>query len=177
MMPIMRLKKWLGVLLVAGVVGLADASYLTWEHYRETVPPCEITWMTRMLGSWSDCGRVLNSEWATIGGVPVAGLGVVFYAGIIIMAVMGLMRSTELEANRPDRMKWSGLPKTWAGRWYGILAMMAVGGLVTSGVLVYLMFGVIKSVCVYCLVSAVNTVVIGVSAMALIGQRRREGEV
>jgi len=178
---------WLVVLLVCGLVGFTDASYLTVEHFRDVPPPCQINWVTQILGPWVDCGRVLTSKWASVGPVPTAALGMVFYGGILGWALIEIIgKSIQVEKYRSikgtENMKGNWLYRNLklvteirkrklvggvsmgefveSGRWYQLLGVMAGAGLVTSGVLVYLMLFVIGSVCLYCMLSAVNTVVI-----------------
>lgn len=163
----MKKKWWVILLLVCGLVGLADASYLTWEHFRDVPPPCEITWVSRVLGNWVDCGRVLNSKWAMVGSIPTSMLGMMFYAGVLGWAGIELLRFKidDLRLTICNKEVSELLSSKW---WYRLLILMAVAGVMTSTVLVYLMIGVIGSVCLYCLLSAVNTVVIGVGTWGVI---------
>lgn len=63
---------------ILAAVGFADSSYLTAQHIRGVIPPC---------GASSQCEIVLTSAYATIGGVPTAALGMVYY-GLIIMLLI-----------------------------------------------------------------------------------------
>jgi uncharacterized membrane protein len=58
------------------LVGLAIAGYLTYVHYAGLHPLC--------LAS-GGCEKVQSSHWSKLGGVPVAGLGLVGYAAILIL--------------------------------------------------------------------------------------------
>jgi uncharacterized membrane protein len=60
---------------VLALAGLAISAYLTWVHYAGTEPVCT---------GISDCERVQNSDYAELAGIPVAVLGVVGYAAILV---------------------------------------------------------------------------------------------
>ena len=62
------------VMAALAVLGLAISGYLTWVHYAEVKPYCT---------GISDCVRVQASDFATWGGVPVAVIGMLGYAGIL----------------------------------------------------------------------------------------------
>jgi uncharacterized membrane protein len=57
------------------VLGLAISAYLTWVHYAGIEPVCS---------SISDCERVQSSDYAELAGIPVAVLGVVGYAALLV---------------------------------------------------------------------------------------------
>src|SRR5829696_9199429 len=61
------------------LVGLADAIYLTVEHLAGRSVRCTIT---------SGCEEVLNSAYATVGGVPLAALGAVAYFTVFSLAIL-----------------------------------------------------------------------------------------
>jgi len=56
------------VTALVSLAGLADALYLTVEHLTGNSVRCTVT---------SGCSEVLGSAYASIGGVPVAGLGAI----------------------------------------------------------------------------------------------------
>jgi uncharacterized membrane protein len=61
--------------IVLSIVGLAVAAYLTYVHYEGIKPVC---------GLGGDCEKVQTSEWAELAGIPVAVLGLVGYALILV---------------------------------------------------------------------------------------------
>lgn len=65
--------------LILGFLGFIVATYLTILHYKNIIPPCSLT---------SNCEKVLTSQYATIGPVPVALLGSVFYLLIIGVCIL-----------------------------------------------------------------------------------------
>ncbi len=56
-------------------LGLAIAGYLTYVHYAGISPVCEIA---------HGCEKVQSSRWSEVAGIPVALLGLVGYAGILV---------------------------------------------------------------------------------------------
>lgn len=63
------------------LVGLADAIYLTVEHMAGRAVQCTIT---------TGCNEVLSSGYATIAGVPLAGLGAIAYFAAFSLAILGI---------------------------------------------------------------------------------------
>jgi uncharacterized membrane protein len=61
--------------IVLAVIGLGVAGYLTYVHYEEIRPAC---------GLGGDCVKVQASEWSKLAGIPVAVLGLVAYAVILV---------------------------------------------------------------------------------------------
>jgi uncharacterized membrane protein len=62
---------------VLALVGFADAAYLTATHYAESSVFC---------GASGGCETVLTSEFATLGPVPIALVGAVYYALASLLA-------------------------------------------------------------------------------------------
>ncbi len=72
-----HLSKWLPVVfLVLSLIGFLDATYLTVEHYRGTIPPCTTT---------GGCEKVLTSRYSTMLGVPVALGGALYYLSLLVL--------------------------------------------------------------------------------------------
>ena len=116
------------LMFILTLIGLGDAIYLTIEHYRNIIPPCEIN-----IG-FIDCGQVLNGPYATILGQPVALLGLIYYAVLFISFIYIL-------TNKSSFFKQ-------------IAINLSAMGFVFSMYLVFLMAFVIKAICLYCFVSA-----------------------
>ena len=57
------------------LLGLGISAYLTWVHYAGIEPVCT---------GISDCERVQTSSYAELVGIPVAVLGIVGYAAILV---------------------------------------------------------------------------------------------
>jgi uncharacterized membrane protein len=88
---------WLAPLsLTWCVLGLAVAAYLTYEHYTgSTTLACPASGAV-------DCAKVTSSAWSSILGIPVAPLGLVFFAVMFVLCLPGLLRrrSVALDAAR-----------------------------------------------------------------------------
>ena len=112
------------VIGVLAALGFTDATYLAINHFMGKIPPCTI----------SGCEVVTTSEYATILGVPIALIGALYYAAVLML----LMWYIEKKDGRALE---------------GILYLVSIGALVSLG-LVYLQLFVIKAICIYCMVSA-----------------------
>ena len=56
------------------LVGLAVSAYLTFEHFTDNAT------LACTIGGVVDCAKVTTSQWSTFLGVPVALLGLIFFA-------------------------------------------------------------------------------------------------
>jgi uncharacterized membrane protein len=61
--------------VVLALIGLGVAAYLTYVHYEDIRPVC---------GLGGDCVKVQTSEWSKLAGIPVAVLGLIGYAVILV---------------------------------------------------------------------------------------------
>lgn len=128
-------KTWLFILYTLALIGLFDAIYLTYEHYNPQGGGVACSF-----GIFSDCGRVLRSKYSEIFGIPVAIFGVVQYF-IEFIAVSGIIL---LNINTAKR----------------ILTIFSVNGLLVSIYLIVLQLFVIGSICPYCMLSALVSILI-----------------
>jgi uncharacterized membrane protein len=124
--------------LLVALIGFADATYLTIEHYQGRIPPCSIT---------GGCEQVLTSPYSTLFGVPTSLLGVVYYV-IILAGLFGYF-----ESKNTRLLKWTLLFTTL--------------GFGMSLWFVYLQVFVIHSFCAYCLGSAATSTILFVIAMGV----------
>lgn len=104
-------------------------------------------------GSGGGCERVQASRWAVFLGVPVAAYGVGGYLALLSIALLGL------------RERW--LARPGPTRW---LAFLSGVGCVFALYLTYLEIFVIRSICGWCVASAV--IVGAILAVSLGGLRR-----
>jgi uncharacterized membrane protein len=91
------------------------------------------------------CSDVLSSPWATVFGVPLAIFGFLAYTSMVGFALAPL--AVQPEKNKEQRKKLENL--TWLLLLAGSIAMT-----VFSGYLMYLLAFQIKTVCYYCIASA-----------------------
>ena len=110
------------VAIVLAVIGLGVAGYLTYIHYEGIKPVC---------GLGGDCEKVQTSEWADLAGVPVALLGLIGYAAILVTLFME--REEALVAG----------------------ALIALVGFGFSAYLTYRELFTIDAICPWCVASAV----------------------
>jgi uncharacterized membrane protein len=106
------------------IAGIAIAGYLTWVHYAGLDPVC--------VGGGGGCERVQSSEYADLGGVPVAVIGLFGYLAIGATLLW-----------RDERALMAG-------------ATLALTGFGFSAYLTYLEFEVIDALCQWCIASAVT---------------------
>lgn len=114
------------LLLVLSLLGLADSTYLSLEHYSGIPPACG--------GIFSDCGAVLTSSYSEIFGVPLALLGVFHYTLLSLLLFLTIFQKKEV------------LKK--------YIFLQTAMGIMFSGYLVWLQLGVLNAICIYCMASA-----------------------
>lgn len=127
-----------GLFLLFTIIGFADAAYLTAEHVRGGIPPCTVL---------HGCEQVLTSSYATVGAVPVAAFGMVYYTTLIILMVAYL--------------------DTGIRKYIHAASWLTIGGLLASLYLVSVMAFILKAFCQYCLVSAGTSVSLFVVAFVI----------
>jgi len=128
---------WAVAVLLIALLGFADASYLTIEHYKNVIPPC----------TTSGCETVLTSSFSTIGGVPVSLLGAIYYLAIAIGAF------AYIEGKRHKIFRAA--------------LILPIIGFAVSVVLVSIMGFVIHAWCQYCLVSATLSTILFVLTLLI----------
>jgi uncharacterized membrane protein len=126
--------------LILGFFGFLDAAYLTIEHYKNITPPCTI----------HGCETVLTSAFSTIGPIPVALLGALFYLAVMALCLLILIE---------------GMQKL-----VKFFYLTVAVGFAFSIYLFLLQWLVIKSFCQYCLLSEV----ISTGLLILSGLKFRE---
>ena len=81
------------------VAGLLVSAYLTYEHFTDNAT------LACSIGGVIDCAKVTTSAWSTFMGVPVAPLGLVFFAVSLGLCLPGVWRRTEGWLD-PVRLGW-----------------------------------------------------------------------
>ncbi|MGI9097761.1 MAG: vitamin K epoxide reductase family protein [Solirubrobacteraceae bacterium] len=119
--------------LLTAVLGVGVAGYLTYVHYAGLQPFCA--------GGSHGCERVQSSSYASLGGIPVAVLGLAGYLAIAA-ALVAPGEGARLAA-----------------------AALAVSGFGFSAYLTYLELFVIDAICQWCVVSAVLLTVLAALAV------------
>ena len=125
-----RVSKLAVVAGLLAIVGLVDSIYLTVHHYTAEPVPCSII---------DGCEMVLNSAYATVGGIPLAALGAFAYLDAFIFAVL------------------------WAvGKSFGRL-LFGVQSTIMAAVsiwLIYVQAAKINAFCQFCLLSAATSILL-----------------
>lgn len=129
-----KANKFIFYSILVAFFGFLDATYLTFLHYKNVIPPCTI----------SGCEVVLTSKYATILGVPLALLGSFFYLSVIVVSVLII----------------SNMKPIWLKFYY----LLATTGLIVSAILLGLQAFVIHQFCQYCLLSAATSTGIAILA-------------
>jgi uncharacterized membrane protein len=136
------------IVLVASLVGFADATYLAVQHYREAPVVCEIGGTP-----FGSCEGVLDSPYATVLGIPMSLVGAFYYFIVFLLA--------------------SGFSRTGDIRLMRALAVIAGLGFVTTLWFVYLQLFVLHALCFYCVVSALATTLLFASSLTLFVRARK----
>jgi uncharacterized membrane protein len=135
-------------LVVLGVAGFAIGGYLTIAHWGDQPIAC---------GGVGDCGYVNSSEYASVGGMPVSGLGALLYLAMAFTAIAWL---------RLREVDW--LPIAYWG--------LALAGAGYAGYLTYVELWVLRAICVWCVTSAVLLAVSLVLASLAVFAEPDEGD-
>jgi len=120
-------------------VGIAVAAYLTIVHYAHTAPVC----------TTGGCEKVQHSRYAELAGIPVALLGLVSYAAIVVTTLR------------------RGVGWALAG------VVLALVGVAFSGYLLWAQLARIHAICQWCLG---NDVIISVVAVLCVARLLTEPE-
>ncbi len=125
-------KKWqkntILLLFILALLGLADSFYLTWQKLNNQEVACS---------TFGGCNTVINSVYASLFGIPLAYLGLLYYLTIFILLVL-------ITKNK----------KSW---WLSLLGLSTLSGFFLSGYFVYLQIWEIGSICMYCMLSALTS--------------------
>jgi uncharacterized membrane protein len=125
-----------GIVLV-GLIGLFVAVYLLLYH---------LGFYGAMLCGVGSCETVQASKYARFLGQPVPLWGTLWYAGVLVLAFLGL-------------------GPAYGKRWLDILLALAVtGGFLFSAYMIGIELFVLHAVCMWCVISAILTVLIFVLA-------------
>jgi uncharacterized membrane protein len=130
------LKKTSIIIAILSLLGFIDATYLTIEHYLKAPLPCSI---------FHGCDLVTHSQYSMIFGIPISLIGALYYLIILICAIAYLDMKKDLFIK-------------------GASALI-VFGFIVSAFLVYLQLFVLKSICLYCMTSALICTLLFISSL------------
>jgi len=124
-------------ILVLAFFGISDSVYLAQNETSNTPLVCNVE-------NLSDCNIVAASQYSQLFGIPIAEFGIVFYGFIFVLAALELFLFNRLLRR--------------------ILQIVSLVGVASSLYFTFLEIFVIDALCIYCLVSALITLLILVSA-------------
>jgi uncharacterized membrane protein len=129
------MSRWLPILIIIlALVGFVDAGYLTWGYYSGSQIKCSIL---------EGCNTVLNSEYSTFwNSIPNSLLGMIYYGSIIFLLTVYLSEGLRMALQ--------------------IATLVVAMGIGFSAYFVYLQLFVIQAICIYCMVSATATALLGI---------------
>ncbi|KKW39419.1 hypothetical protein A3I46_00380 [Candidatus Kaiserbacteria bacterium RIFCSPLOWO2_02_FULL_54_13] len=125
------------LILVLSFAGIADSAYLAQHKANGTPLICNIQ-------NLSDCNIVANSQYSYIFGIPIAELGVLFYSIMFVLAALELALFDRLLRR--------------------VLQAFSLVGLLISIFSTIVQVFVINALCIYCLASALISLLIFVLA-------------
>ncbi len=133
-----HLPKWVfRLILICASIGFFDTLYLSIEHLLGALGGDGS--VNCIVGASGDCNIVLQSIYSKVLGIPLAYLGLLYYTTILIIVL-------NLHKKRDIRL------------WHLLQGIIAFGFL-TSLYLIYLQLGILYTVCPYCMLSAVMSIV------------------
>lgn len=149
-------------IIVLSIIGLSDAGYITYH---------EVTNQQVICGGSFDCGGVLDSPWAKIGPVPLSAVGMVYYSMILIIGIFYFLNFDIRKWSRPlfknsklnDPTKKLIINATTSD----LLQTLTFAGFGFSIYLVFIMAFLIKAWCLYCLISALTSTLLFITATLL----------
>lgn len=124
------------------LIGFFDAAYLAIEHLRGVPVICSIL---------NGCEKVTTSKYATIGLIPVALVGALYYLIIFFLAVAVL-----------ETGYWKIV---YALSWFTIIGFLA------SVWFMYLQLFVINALCLYCVASAMTSTALFITGIYVIAKK------
>lgn len=138
-MPQFKVNKLLLSMTLLAIVGFTDASFVALKTLQGQTVPCSIL---------KGCDIVLQSKYAHLFGQPVALWGALYYGAVILLIAAFLIWQREYIIR-------------------GVVLLTAFGSIMSVW-FIYLQVFVIKSICLYCLISAGSSfLLLGLSVIAM----------
>lgn len=126
------------------LLGTAAAVYLTYEHFSSSTSfACPET-------KAINCQKVTTSQWSHIGGMPVAVLGLIFFATMLVLCSPWLWRNRRLD---------------------GLRVATAGVGVLTALYLIYIELFQVDAICLWCtLVHVCSLALLGITTWRLVAE-------
>ena len=136
------------IALITSIIGLIDAGYLSYSKLNSIELVC-----TKAVG---DCNSVNASQWSTLAGIPIAYLGFLSYAAIILLILFGKKIKFLVPYNEY------------------LFFFITLVGFLFSAYLTYIEAFVLKTFCQWCVVSALMmTILFSISVIKLARRQRQ----
>lgn len=132
-------KKIIITLIFLSFLGLLDAAYLTITHYQNTAVFCTLE---------HPCSIVLTSKFATLGTIPVALLGAIYYLLVLAYGIALLITRK----------------KTLIVQ----LVILSLVGFIVSIILFLIQAFILHAFCIYCIFSEVISLLLLISSVILL---------
>ena len=124
------------------MLGIGIAGYLTYTHYNGDALVCSL----------GDCGTVQQSDYATIGPIPIAILGMSMYGAIAALSLLRRQKLSRRSLERATIASWT----------------ITLTGLLYAAYLTYVELWVIDAICQWCVASAIVTLIVFTLESALL---------
>ncbi len=141
-----KIKLLILLFVIFSFIGFLDASFLTFKYYSGLATGCL---------NPENCDKVTASEYATIGSVPVALFGAVYYFTIFLFSVFYFLLKKVRDGSVSEKI-------------INLLPYVSVFGFLASIWFVYLQLFVIKAICVYCMISAGTSTILFIFGLIVI---------
>ncbi len=125
--------------IIVALVGFIDATYLTVVHFQGSYLGCSVI---------SGCNQVLASEYSSIGPVPLALFGALYYLLMLLGFIFVLDRKSKTVLE--------------------ILAYLSIAGFLMSGWLFFVQWKIVEAFCQYCLLSALTSTLLFIFGMIIL---------
>jgi uncharacterized membrane protein len=135
------LKRW-GIIF--SLIGILDSGYLSWIKFSHSEEKC--------IAGLGNCALVNTSAYSEIIKIPIAYFGLLSYLVILILMVSSGSR-IKLVSSIPFLL-------------FGITLI----GVLFSGYLTYVQFGILHAYCPYCLLSALTTTSLFIISTIMMGK-------
>lgn len=135
-------KKIITALILLSFLGFWDTVYLTFHHYQNTTPTCTLKY---------GCDIVLTSKFATLGTIPVALLGAIYYLLVLAYGI-ALLRTRK---------------KTLIVQ----LVILNLVGFIVSIILFLIQAFILHAFCIYCIFSEVISLLLLIFSVILLRLR------
>jgi uncharacterized membrane protein len=132
------------LLAVVAFLGVLDATYLS---------ASELRGVSLLCGEFGDCAEVTSSEYSRVLGVPVAYLGFLFYTTFFLLSLTIAIFKTPRVV----------IP----------LFLLSIIGVSASAWFVFVQLVLLKSICIYCMFSALTSTALFLLALYLLKNQKK----